>query len=138
MKRTTPYQGIIVYQEYTCQVFYLNFVLYVRSNNIHIFKVDCKWTFINKWIAVSDVMPCKEKMHEFIYMLEGNTYFFPSNHWFLSNQPSEVKVLSNFQSSIILQEATRKIQFRVIFVILQAKSLQQYRSFTTVHRLQTL
>ena len=50
------------------------------------------------------------------------THFLMSN-WFVSNELSEIKVLSDFQSSIILQEATIKSQLRDVIAILPEKSL---------------
>ena len=63
----------------------------------------------------------------FIRPISGNktTFFYVSNR-FVSNQPSEVKLLSNLHSCTVQQEATIKIHLREIFAASRAESLQLF------------
>ena len=60
-------------------------------------------------------------------VISGNktTFFYLSNR-FVSNQPSEVKLLSNLHSCTVQQEATIKIHLREIFAASRAESLQLF------------
>ena len=63
----------------------------------------------------------------FIWPISGNkTNFFYLSNRFVSNQPSEVKLLSNFHSCTVQQEATIKIHLRENFAASRAESLQLF------------
>ena len=59
-----------------------------------------------------------------IHIFAPFSHFFKKN-WFISNQPSELKLLSNFQSLVILQKATTKKNIKGMETFLE---LSKFRS----------
>ena len=67
-------------------------------------------SFINCTIAILTYLQIRLNTSESFLVKtnkpDRNTHTFFISNWFISNQPSEVKVLSNFKSSVIFEEAT--------------------------------